>query len=181
MRVSPVHWEERLLRELDDLELQAEGLHLAERDATVAELTLSTYAEVELLDRLHASVGAPVALALAGGSAVEGVVSRAGRDWLLLVQGRVEYVVRLAAVARVRGASERSVPEGARAVTAKLGLGSVLRQVVTAGTLVAVTCTDGAVIRGWVRRVGRDFLELELEGGGAELLGFGGLAVLRLG
>ncbi|HET7734704.1 MAG TPA: hypothetical protein VFK52_01910 [Nocardioidaceae bacterium] len=180
MRVWRVHWEERLLRELDDLELQAEGLHLAERDATVAELSQSTYAEVALVDRLHASVGLPVTLVLSGGTVVEGVVSRAGRDWLALVQGRVEYVARLGAVVRVRGASARAVAEEARGVTAKLGLGSVLRQVARDGRQVALTGTDGLVLRGSVRRVGRDFLELELEGGGVELLGFGGLAVLRL-
>lgn len=176
-----VQWEERLLRELDDLELQAEGLHLAERDATVAELSQSTYAEVELADRVHASIGLPVVLVLTGGAVVEGVVARAGRDWALLTQGRAEYVVRLPAVARVRGASDRSVPEQARALTAKLGLGSVLRRLVEEGRSVAVTGTDGVVSRGSVRRVGRDFLELTLEGGGAELLGFGGVAVLRLG
>lgn len=182
MRVGPVRWEEQLLRELDDLELQAEGLHLAERDATVAELSLSTYAEVELADRLHASVGLPVSLGLAGGVAVEGVVIRAGKDWLLMAQGRAEYVVPLHAVVRVRGASERSLPVEARSVLARLGLGSVLRQLAVDRGPLAVTTSDGTVLRGRVVRVGRDFLELEPEvGGGVELLGFDGLVLLRRG
>jgi hypothetical protein len=177
---AAVRWEERLLAELDDLEQQAEGLYLAERDATVAELRVSTYAEVELSARLHASIGSPVHLSLVGGASAEGVVARAGRDWLLLGQGVGEAVVRLGAVLRVRGASERAVTEQARPVVARLGLASVLRQLTADGEALALTLTDGGVVRGRLRRVGADFVELVTEGGRQpELVPIGCLVVVR--
>ena len=50
----------------DDLEQQAEGLALAERDARVAERCRAEYAEVDLVARLHASVGTPVQVEVRG-------------------------------------------------------------------------------------------------------------------
>lgn len=176
-----MRWEERLLAELDDLEQLAGGLHLAERDAVVAELSVSEYAQVELASRLHASVGAVVRLGLAGSTTAEGEVTRVGKDWLLLGRDRVETVVRLDAVLRVGGASARSVPEEARSVLARLALGSVLRQLGAERETLAITLTDGTIARGRLRRVGRDFVEVAGEDGRVELLGFAGLAMLRRG
>ena len=168
-----------MLQVLDDLELQAEGLHLADRDATVAELSVSTYAEVDLVSRLHASVGLAVRLVVQGAGAVDGVVTRAGRDWVLLDHGRTDSIVRTAAVLRVRGASDRAVPETARNVTAKLGYGSVLRQVAAEGDAVAATLVDGSSVRGWIRRVGADFLEVATDDGAVELVGLDALVLVH--
>jgi small nuclear ribonucleoprotein (snRNP)-like protein len=176
-----VRWEERLLQEFDDLEQQAEGLHLAERDAAVAELSVSEYAEVELSSRLHASVGREVSLALVGGSTIEGRLSRAGRDWVLVSQGVAETVVRTGAVLRVLGASERAVPREVRSLIAKLGLGSALRQVAAQREPIVIGVSDGSTLRGRVRRVGADFVELTREGGQVELVAFDALVVLRRG
>lgn len=174
-------WEERLLRELDDLELQAEGLHLAERDAAIAELTVSAYSEVDLASRLHASLGGDLQVVLTGGATVEGVLTRAGRDWVLLSRHRVETVVPTWAVLRVRGASGKARPESVRPVRARLGLGSALRQVAASRDEVAVTLTDGEVLRGRITRVGADFAEVAGEGGRADLVAFGALVLLRRG
>ena len=115
-----------------------------------------------------------------GDASAEGVVVRAGRDWLLLGEGVGEAVVRLGAVLRVRGASERAVPETARPVAAKLGLAAVLRQLAAQGEALALTLADGSVVRGRLRRVGSDFAELVVEGGGQpELVPIGRLVVVR--
>ena len=53
-------WERELLDLFEDLEHQAEGLALTDRDAEVAELARSEYAEIDLAARVHASVGQPV-------------------------------------------------------------------------------------------------------------------------
>jgi hypothetical protein len=174
-----VRWEERLLQVFDDLEQQAEGLHLAERDAVVAELGASGYAEVELASRLHASVGGHVALSLMGGSSVEGMLSRAGRDWVLVVQDRVETVVRMGAILRVRGASDRAMPHAVRSVLAKLALGSALRQLAAERETLAFTYVDGGVTRGLIRRVGADFVELAEANGQLDLVALDGLAAVR--
>ena len=50
-------WEETMFAMFDDLEQQAEGLHLTGRDADVAELTMAEYSRISLGARLHASLG----------------------------------------------------------------------------------------------------------------------------
>jgi hypothetical protein len=181
-RDDELRWEERLLGELDDLEQQAEGLHLAEREAAVSELSHSTYAEVELAARLHASTGAQVQLSLTGGATVEGTVLRVGRDWVLVghpTQAQGEVLVRTAAVLRIRGASERALPEEVRSLDARLGWGSVLRQLAAEREHVSATIVDASVVVGRVRRVGADFLELVGAAGRCELVPFASVALVR--
>ena len=174
-----MRWEERLLEVFDDLELQAEGLHLAERAARVAELSPSEYAETVLSARLHASVGCQVALFLGGSGSVEGVLANAGRDWVLVRHEHAETLVRTATVVRLRGASGRSSPERTRSVTARLGLGSALRRLAAERERVAVTLTGGDVVRGRLLRIGADFAELASEAGPVELVPFDGVVMLR--
>ena len=57
---------------LDDLELQAEGLHLAERAVEVDELSTAQYAEIVLVARLHASVGTTVRVGMSHGTELHG-------------------------------------------------------------------------------------------------------------
>jgi len=68
---------------LDDLELQAEGLHLAERAVEVDELSTAQYAEVELVARLHASVGSTVRVGMSHGTELHGwpMPARTGSSW----------------------------------------------------------------------------------------------------
>ena len=167
-----VRWEERLLAVFDDLEQQAEGLALAERDATVVELATAEYAQVDLLARLHGSVGRPLTLEVTGHGPLAGVLSRAGTDWLLLEDAgaRGEWLVRLPAVSAVRGASPSARAEDARGLGARLGLGSALRGLAEERAEVRLVRLDGGRLAGYVGRVGADFLELRepaLDGGGA--------------
>jgi hypothetical protein len=177
-----VRWEERLLRELDDLELQAEGLALAERDATVVELGAAQYAEVALADRIHASLGSEVRVRAHSGAVVEGRLVRAGRDWLLVVHGPFQTVVNAAAVCRLAGLSARAVPEGARPVGARLTMGSVLRQLAASGQALAVCLRDGSSLRARLKRVGTDFVEVSGDAlGPVELVPFAALESVRVG
>ena len=82
-----MRWEERLLDLFDDLEQQAEGLALAERDALVAEQSRSEYAAVALADRLHASVGTRLLLDVGGFGALDGRLVR-GRGRLVPARRR---------------------------------------------------------------------------------------------
>src|SRR3954447_24992176 len=71
-------WDHSLEGLFDDLEQQAEGLALSDRDALVAEQRVAEYARVDLAARLHGSVGRHLACEVAGVGRVEGELSRVG-------------------------------------------------------------------------------------------------------
>jgi len=151
----------------EELEQQAEALHLAERDAEVAELARAEYAGVTLAARLHASVGLPVRLGVVGVGFLQGELRRVGPEWLGLQGGRgsgegpaQDWFVRVAAIRSCRGLSARAVSEPARPLTARLGIGSVLRGLAEAAAPVVVHQLDGSSSAGLLRRVGADFVEL---------------------
>ncbi|QNN53606.1 hypothetical protein [Nocardioides mesophilus] len=155
-----MRWEERLLAVFDDLEQQADGLALAVRDAEVPELARAAYAEVDLASRLHASVGHPLTLTVAGVGEVAGELLRAGRGWCLVGRGAGTWVVRTEGIVAVRGLSEQALGGDHRQLPARLGLGSMLRSLAEATVPVAAYAFDASVHTGRVRRVGADFFEL---------------------
>ncbi len=179
-----MRWEERLLDLFDDLEQQAEGIALAERDLLVAEQSRGEYASVELADRLHASLGARVQVEVAGVGSLEATLVRAGDGWCLLEASGQDWIVVLRAVCAVRGLRSGGVAADARPATARLGLGSALRGVSEARTEVALHRTDGATTRGLLGRVGADFVELWASpeaGGLVEVVPFRAVVAVRGG
>ena len=155
-----MRWEERLLDLFDDLEQQAAGLALGERDALVAEQSRAEYAGVDLAARLHASAGSPVQVDVAGLGALDASLRRVGEGWCLLDVSGQAWVVALPAVTSVRGLAAGGVAAPARALTARLGLGSALRGLAEDRVEVVLHRSDGQVLRGLVGRVGRDFVEV---------------------
>ena len=181
-----MRWEDRLLDLFDDLEQQAEGLALAERDALVAEQSRAEYAGVDLAARLHASTGAAVQVDVTGLGSLDGRVLRTGDGWCLLAVAGREWIVVLDAVTALRGLRDGGVGAAARPLTARLGLGSALRGVAESGSEVVLHRRDGAVLRGDVARVGADFVELRptVDAGaaaGVVVLPFAAVAALRDG
>ena len=168
---------------LADLEQQAEGLALAERDALVAAQQPGEYAAVPIAARFHASVGADVRLQVVGFGVIDAELARVGEGWLLLVSGRQQSIVRLAAVTAVRGLSPRAVGAASLPLQASLGLTSALRGVATDRGEVAVHTTDGSSQRGVIGRVGADFFEVAPSEGrlrpDVELVPFAVLAAVR--
>jgi hypothetical protein len=154
-----VDWDERLFAFLDDLEQQAEALYDADRAGELADRSRSEYAAVTLAGRLMASLDLPVVLDLLGVGPVAGTLQRVGPDWCLVHGPAADWVVPLAAVVAVDGASERSVPEVAWSPVARLGLGSALRRLADTGQPCRVHATDGTLRDGVLARVGRDFVE----------------------
>jgi hypothetical protein len=187
-----MRWEERLLDVFDDLEQQAEGLALAERDAMVAEQSRAEYAAVDLAARVHASVGNRVVVDVAGVGPLDATLARAGAGWCLLAAGPAEWIVRLEAVRSVRGLADGAVAEPARPVAARLGVASAVRAVAGARSPVLLHRQDGGTTRGLLGRVGRDFVEVagthEVGGvevvagvGGVEVVPFAAVAAVRSG
>jgi small nuclear ribonucleoprotein (snRNP)-like protein len=153
-------WEEAMLAVFDDLEQQASGLHLAERDAEVADLALAEYSQVSLAARLHASLDRDVQVRLLGGRVVGGRLARVGEGWFLVVDAASEWVVLPQGAATVVGLSPRADSEDTFAVTDQLTLRSVLRRLASAGERCAVHLRDDRQLAGAIGRVGRDFFEL---------------------
>lgn len=185
-----MRWEEMLFDLFDDLEQQAEGLVLAERDAEVAELSRAEYAQVDFSSRLHASVGKRVVLAVAGVGHIEATLARVGVDWLLAEAEQHEWIVRTGALGHVRGLSDRAVDERARPVPSKVRIGSALRGVADGRAPVVLHRMDGSSVRAQLGRVGADFVELWVSehaeawatsgsAGHVEVVPFGALAAVR--
>jgi hypothetical protein len=178
-----MRWERSVLSLLDDLEQQAEGLYLVERDLEVADRSRAEYAQVRLASRLHAAVGRQVRLTLLGGLALAGTVERTGVDWLLLTEGRREWIVRQDALAVLQGASARAVSDDALGVLRRLSLRSVLRRLADEGSDCLLHLVDGSRLEGRLLRLGEDFAELRLEGGprgdGYDLVPLAALAAVQ--
>ncbi len=168
--VVDMGWEESMFAVFDDLEQQAEGLQLAERDAEVADLTVAEYSRVSLAARVHASLGRDLRVRLVGGHVVAGRLSRVGDGWLLLVDAATEWIVRSEGILSMAGLSARADNEDTWSVIDRLTLRAVLRQIASAGDACLVHFVDDQQVEGRVGRVGRDFFELVV-GEGADRVG----------
>ncbi len=153
-------WEESLFAVFDDLEQQAAGLHLGERDAEVADLTLAEYSRISLGSRLHASLDRELRVRLTGGHQVQGRLARVGEDWLLLVGPSSQWIVRHQGVVSLEGLSSRAEAEETWSVVDRLPLRAVLRGLASGAEPCLVQCVDDHRVQGRVGRVGRDFFEL---------------------
>lgn len=173
-------WEHDLFALFDDLEGQAAALYAADRDAELADRSRAEYQHVTLASRLMASVGTEATLGVQGIGAVSGTVERVADGWALVASGDHDWVVNLAAVGTVVGASVRSVPEVAWSPVTRLGLGSALRRIAEAGERCLLHLRDGSRHEGTLRRVGDDFCELvEGEQRRMILVSFAGLAAAQ--
>jgi hypothetical protein len=146
----------------DDLEQQAQGLHLVERDAEVADLTVAEYATVSLASRLHASLGQDLRVRLLGGRVVGGRLARLGADWFLLVDGSSEWVIRHQGVVTVGGLSPKAHSEDTWSVVDRLTMRAVLRRLAGANEPCLVHFCDDQQLEGHIGRVGQDFFELNV-------------------
>jgi hypothetical protein len=155
-------WEESMFALFDDLEQQAEGMQLVGRDADVADLSLAEYSQIGLGARLHASMGRELRLRLVGGRLVGGRLARVGQDWLLLVGGPAEWIVRYDAIVSLGGLSGRADSEEVWSVMDRLSLRAVLRRLASANERCLVHFVDDHQVEGRVGRVGRDFFELHV-------------------
>ena len=179
---SGMRWDERLGDLFDDLEQQAEGLALADRDAEIAEQSRAEYAQVDLAGRLHASAGRQLTVAVSGVGPVEARLARSGAGWCLLEVGRQEWIVPLSAVGWIRGLADRAEPPEVRPVTSRLGLSSALRGVADSRSVAVLHGRDGSLTRGVLSRVGADFVEVRVgedRSGYQATMPFGALAAVR--
>lgn len=172
-------WEEQLFALFDDLEQQAEGRFRVEREQEIADRGQAEYAQVTLASRMMASVDREVVVEVMGVGAVAGTLQRVSQEWLLIADPGQEWIVRLPAVSRLRGASGRSVPEAAWSPIARLGLGSALRRIAQARERCLLHLLDGS--RHDVRpgRVGADFIEATVGESTPAIFAFSAIAAVQ--
>ena len=173
-------WETELFRFLDDLEGEAQAAFAVERQTEVAERARAEYAWVDLASRLMASVGDELTLSVTGLGALRGRLTRVATGWCLVEAAHQEWIVRLAAVATVRGLSPRSVPAEAWPVQARLGLGSAIRRISEVRDSCGVRLLDTSQHDVVPVRVGQDFFEaLVGEQRDSTVFAFGSVAVIH--
>jgi len=175
-------WEEELFALFEDLEQQAEALADAARAPDLADRGRAEYQQVSLASRLMASAGAELLLEVQGVGPLRGRLERVGTGWCLLGGdggAAQDWIVALAALTGVVGASERSVPEVAWSPLTRLTLGSALRRLAEAGERCVLHRRDGSRLEGVVRRVGADFAELREPSGRLVLVPFTALAAAQ--
>jgi hypothetical protein len=172
-------WEHDLFALFDDLEGQAAAAWEADREAELADRARTEYGAVTLASRLMASRGNEVALDLPQVGRVEGRLSRVGEEWCLLSGARQDWIVPLAAVSAVRGASDRSVPDVAWSPIDRLGLRAALRRLADSGARCLLHLADGARHEAYVHRVGADFLEARDSADGELLVPYAGLVAVQ--
>jgi hypothetical protein len=156
--------DEPLLRTFEDLEQQAEGLHLQERAAEAAALAAAEYAAITLVDRIRACVGHEIVLTVRGGAVVRGRLERVGADWVVLADERWSWLVPLGPVVALAGLSDRTAPGPSRAVE-RLSLRSALRQLAEGREECVLHLLDTVAVRAVLGRVGQDFVEITPAGG----------------
>lgn len=155
--------DEALLDLFDDLEQQAAGLHLAEREVEVADVAASEYVAVDLESRLRGAVPHDeVGLRLRGGQQPRGRLTRVGSGWCVLASGATRWLVAAPALLTVSGAAARAAHPSTRSVADTLPLRALLRRLAedpTTGSCV-VHLGDGERLEGRLLRVGADFVEV---------------------
>lgn len=146
---------------LEDLEMQAEGLQLADRAVEVGELTVAQYAEVDLVGRLHATVGRTVRVGTVGGLDLHGRLTGTGADWMLISDGhgRASFV-HLPAVTLLGGLALGTMPAEARPLTSRLSFRSALRGLAEDRRPCTLHLSGGRLLQGNLVRVGADFAVL---------------------
>lgn len=172
-------WEDELFEVLEDLEQQAEALYDRERQVELVDRSRAEYAQVSLGSRLMASVDHAVELDLMGAGRISGEVGRVGPDWLLVHGAGQDWLLRIAAITRATGISERSVPEVAWSPISALRLGSALRRIADTGEPCRLHLVDGTTHEGVLWRVGADFVEARGAGGRVFLTPYEGLAAVQ--
>ncbi|MCX6397003.1 MAG: hypothetical protein NTV23_10995 [Propionibacteriales bacterium] len=144
----------------DDLEMQAQGLHLQQREAEIEALAEAGYAEVLLASRVHAATGRPLRIELSDGTQVHGRLARAGDGWALLDAGAAAWLVRLDAAVLIEGLGPSALAPELWPMTARLSVRAALRRISAVGDDGTFRLAGGSQVRGRLGRVGADFAEL---------------------
>lgn len=153
-----MRWEELF----EDLESQAEASERELAEDELADVEVAEQGRIVLADRIRARVGERLVIGVDGDSHA-GRVLDAGRSWVLLAGAGRDVLVPAEAIRWVDGVG-RSAPEQ-QGAELRIGLGHVLRGIAQEEARVSVVA-GGRTVVGVIDRVGRDHLEIDVEGVG---------------
>lgn len=156
----PVRWDALF----DDLGAQLAAAEAGDRAAAVADLTRAEHATITLVERMRGTTGS-VTLELRDGSSVTGELRDAASEWVLVGERRRQHLVPAGAIAAVGGLGRHAQPARSGR-SERLGLGHVLRALMRDRRPVQVR-TPAGVFPGWIARVGKDHVDLEVSPGAA--------------
>ncbi len=154
--VGQVRWESLF----NDLESQLRSMSSDEEESEISERTRSEQSRLMLVQRLDGQRGNPLGVVTRGGRSLFGVLAHVGSQWIAMGVENRTVIVPLASIQVLRGL-RREVGQPLSGVQARLGLGSVMRELSRDRAQVSLwlglpaTCCSGVV-----DRVGADFLEL---------------------
>jgi hypothetical protein len=144
----------------EDLEAQAAALDDEALRSEVADRTRAELATVGLARRLHVTLGHDVDLRLLGGTAVRGVLTSWGPDWLLVESGEEVVVPTAAVLFAGRLSPHATAADGIGVVESRTSIRSVLRALARDRSAVSVRLVDGDQLFGTPDRVGADWLDI---------------------
>lgn len=150
-----MRWEELLT------ELEAQFDHARNRpdDGEVAELAEAEVGQVRLVDRLRARQGADLTVHLSSSTTLAGKLHDVSREWLLLHTASGRVLVPLAAL--VAAGPLGGVAPPSQGLRDRLRITHVLRGLAREAVEVHLHSHAGDY-RGWLSRVGRDHVDLQL-------------------
>jgi hypothetical protein len=143
-----------------DLESQFDALQDSDLYGEVADRIRAEVGKITVLDRLRGAVNTVVRVELNDADPVRGLLSRVGKDCLLLETERYEeWLIPVDALVAVHRLGPWAEP-AAGAVEGKLGLAHLLRGIARDRSPVTLFCSGGGPVTGTIDRVGADFLEI---------------------
>ncbi|MHC6221574.1 hypothetical protein [Arthrobacter sp. MMS24-S77] len=147
----------------NDMEAQLASEHLLGLESEISERARVEIAGIEVFDRLRGAIGRKIDVKLRSGTLVSGAVSHVGSEWLVLDEGRHQWLVPAAAVLTYQGLGRQAWASQSKAAQ-RLGLASALRMLARDRSELAVHLLESTpeerAMRGVVDRVGKDHFDL---------------------
>lgn len=147
----------------EDMEAQLASEHLLGLESEISERARVETAGIELSDRLRGAIGQKIDVKLRSGTLVSGTLSHVGSEWLVLDEGRHQWLVPGEAVLTYQGLGRQARASQSKTVQ-RLGLASALRMLSRDRSEVAVhllgSTSEERAMRGVVDRVGKDHFDL---------------------
>jgi hypothetical protein len=176
----------------NDMEAQFVESDKLSMEAEISERARADAAGMGLADRLRGSVGTLVKVHLESGAILEGVLTYAGSDAMVLSDKRQQVLIPYSAVATYTGLGRFSVGEPS-AVRTRIGLSHALRALARDRSELTVTLRGRDIrdsgVTGVIDRVGLDYIDVAevrpgvarraLEVGQVSTIPFSALAAIR--
>jgi hypothetical protein len=147
----------------EDMEAQFASEHLLGLESEISERVRVEIAGIVVADRLRGAIGQKIDVTLRSGTLVSGALSHVGSEWLVLNEGRHQWLVPVAAALTYQGLGRQTRTSQSK-TPHRPGLASALRILARDRVELAVHLLAGMPeergMRGVIDRVGTDHFDL---------------------